>query len=59
MIRSGRTRGDLMVDLRATNAKLKARAVRIVRDELGIDDVAATAKLEAAGWSVRQAIDGR
>ncbi|HEY8648455.1 MAG TPA: N-acetylmuramic acid 6-phosphate etherase [Candidatus Limnocylindria bacterium] len=59
MIRSGRTKGDLMIDLRATNAKLKARAVRIVRDELGIDDVAATAKLDAAGWSVRQAIDGR
>ena len=59
MIRSGRTKGDLMIDLRATNAKLRARAVRIVRDELGIDDVAATAKLEGAGWSVRQAIDGR
>ena len=57
MIRAGRTKGDLMIDLRATNAKLKARAVRMVRDELGIDADAATAKLEAAGWSVRQAID--
>ena len=56
MIRSGRTKGDLMIDLRPTNAKLKARAVRMVRDELGIADEAATAKLEAAGWSVRRAI---
>lgn len=56
MIRAGRTKGDLMIDLRATNAKLKARAVRMVRDELGIGADAATARLEAAGWSVRQAI---
>ena len=59
MIRAGRTKGDLMIDLRATNAKLRARAIRMVRDELGIDANAATAKLEAAGWSVRQAIDAR
>lgn len=59
MIRSGHTKGDLMVDLLPTNAKLKARAVRIVRDELGISEDAATAKLEAADWSVRRAIDAR
>lgn len=59
MIRAGRTKGDLMVDLRPTNLKLKARAVRMVRDELGIDEDAATAKLEAAEWSVRRAIDVR
>jgi N-acetylmuramic acid 6-phosphate etherase len=59
MIRSGRTRGDLMVDLRPTNAKLKARAIRMVRDELGLDEDAARKKLEASGWSVRRAIDAR
>jgi N-acetylmuramic acid 6-phosphate etherase len=59
MIRSGRTKGDLMIDLRPTNAKLKARAVRMVRDELGITEDAATAKLEAVDWSVRRAIDAR
>jgi N-acetylmuramic acid 6-phosphate etherase len=59
MIRSGRTKGDLMVDLRATNAKLRARAIRMVRDELGIDEDSARTKLEAANWSVRQAIDAR
>jgi N-acetylmuramic acid 6-phosphate etherase len=59
MIRSGRTKGDLMVDLRPTNAKLKARAIRMVRDELGLDEDAARKKLEASGWSVRRAIDAR
>lgn len=57
MIRSGRTRGDLMVDLRATNTKLRARAVRMVREVTGLDDAAATARLEAHGWSVRAALE--
>ena len=59
MIRSGRTKGDLMIDLRPTNAKLKTRAIRMVRDQLGIDEDAARAKLDASGWSVRRAIDAR
>ena len=56
MIRSGRTKGDLMIDVRATNEKLRLRAVRMVRDELGITAAEARARLEAAGWSVRQAL---
>ena len=57
MIRSGRTKGDLMVDLRPTNTKLRSRAIRMVQDELGVDEDAARTKLEASGWSVRRAID--
>jgi N-acetylmuramic acid 6-phosphate etherase len=57
MIRSGRTRGDLMVDLTPTNAKLRERAVRMVRDVTGLDDDAAGVLLEANGWSVRRALD--
>jgi N-acetylmuramic acid 6-phosphate etherase len=57
MIRSGRTRGDLMVDLRPTNAKLKERAIRMVRDEAGISEDEARARLEAANWSVRRALE--
>ena len=56
MIRSGRTRGDLMVDLRPTNAKLRARAIRMVRDETGVSEDEARARLERAGWSVRKAL---
>jgi N-acetylmuramic acid 6-phosphate etherase len=57
MIRSGRTRGDLMIDLRPTNAKLRERAVRMVRDETGLSEDEARARLEAAGWSVRKALE--
>jgi len=57
MIRSGRTRGDLMVDLRATNAKLKERAIRMVRDEAHVSEDEARARLEAADWSVRKALE--
>jgi N-acetylmuramic acid 6-phosphate etherase len=57
MIRSGRTRGDLMVDLRPTNAKLRERAIRMVRDETGLSEDDARARLEAAGWSVRKALE--
>ena len=56
MIRSGRTRGDLMVDVRPTNAKLRARAIRMVQDETGLGEDEARARLEAAGWSVRKAL---
>ncbi|HKY52336.1 MAG TPA: N-acetylmuramic acid 6-phosphate etherase, partial [Candidatus Limnocylindria bacterium] len=57
MIRSGRTRGDLMVDLRPTNAKLRERAVRMVRDEAGVSEDEARARLERADWSVRRALE--
>ncbi|TMC55813.1 MAG: N-acetylmuramic acid 6-phosphate etherase, partial [Chloroflexi bacterium] len=57
MIRSGRTRGDLMIDLRPTNSKLRDRAVRMVRDLTGLDENGARASLEANGWSVRAALE--
>jgi N-acetylmuramic acid 6-phosphate etherase len=57
MIRSGRTRGDLMVDLRPTNTKLRERAVRMVRDVTGLAEDPARALLESNGWSVRKALD--
>jgi len=57
MIRAGRTKGDLMIDLRATNAKLRARAIRMVREEAGLSEEDARARLEAAGWSVRKALE--
>ena len=57
MIRAGRTRGDLMVDLRVTNEKLRARAIRMVRDLTGLDEEAARARLDESGWSVRRALE--
>jgi N-acetylmuramic acid 6-phosphate etherase len=55
MIRLGKTYGNRMVDLRATNAKLRARSERLVR-ELAGDGADAAALLAAAGGSVKLAV---
>jgi N-acetylmuramic acid 6-phosphate etherase len=55
MIRLGKTYGNRMVDLVATNAKLRARAERLVR-ELGGPGADPGALLAAAGGSAKLAI---
>jgi len=55
MVRLGKTYGNLMVDVRPTNHKLRERAVRIVRQTTGADASAARAALVAAGWDVKAA----
>ncbi len=54
MIRLGKTYGNRMVDVVATNAKLRARSERLVRELAG--DVDARALLDAAGGSVKVAV---
>lgn len=54
MIRLGKTYGNRMVDVVATNAKLRARSERLVRELGGGDD--ARALLDAAGGSVKIAV---
>ena len=56
MIRLGKTFGNLMVDLRATNDKLVDRSQRIVMEIAGIDRDAAQRVLSAANGSVKTAI---
>jgi N-acetylmuramic acid 6-phosphate etherase len=56
MIRVGKTYGNLMVDLRATNAKLAARSERIVAEVCHISRDEARRALEAAGGGVKLAI---
>jgi N-acetylmuramic acid 6-phosphate etherase len=56
MIRMGKTYGNLMVDLRATNAKLAARSERIVAEVCGISRESARDALGAAGGGVKVAI---
>ncbi len=56
MVRLGKTYGDLMVDVRPTNEKLRARARRIVAQAAGCDEPAAAAALDAAGGRTREAI---
>lgn len=56
MVRLGKTWGNLMVDLRASNDKLRDRARRILREALGVGEEEAGALLERAGGSVKRAI---
>ena len=56
MIRLGKTYGNLMVDLRATNNKLVDRSRRIVVEVCGVTREAAESLLNRAGKSVKTAI---
>jgi N-acetylmuramic acid 6-phosphate etherase len=56
MIALGKAYGPRMVDVRPTSAKLRRRAVRIVRDAAGVDEKTAAAALAAAGGHAKTAI---
>ena len=56
MIRSGKTFGNLMVDVRATNDKLRARVRRIVELATGASADEVDAALEASGGDAKVAI---
>ncbi|MFK0217309.1 N-acetylmuramic acid 6-phosphate etherase [Streptomyces vinaceus] len=56
MIRLGKTYGNLMVDLRASNEKLRARSRRIVALATGAPDEEIEAALDATGGEVKQAV---
>jgi N-acetylmuramic acid 6-phosphate etherase len=56
MIRIGKTYGNLMVDLRATNAKLRDRSERILVEVCGVSRTEARTLLDAADQSVKVAI---
>jgi N-acetylmuramic acid 6-phosphate etherase len=57
MVLAGRVAENHMIELTGGNTKLRARAVRIVVDLAGIGEPEARARLEAAGWSVRAALE--
>ena len=56
MIRLGKTYGNLMVDLRASNAKLRDRSERIVCQVAGVDRERARHLLDQAGGVVKVAL---
>lgn len=56
MIALGKAYGPRMVDVRATNAKVRRRAVRIVRDAAGVDEETAAVALAAAAGHAKTAI---
>jgi N-acetylmuramic acid 6-phosphate etherase len=56
MVQLGRVQDNLMIDLAATNEKLRARAIRILAQLARCDEETARARLERHGWNVRAAL---
>lgn len=56
MVRMGRTWSNLMVDVVATNAKLRGRVVRILREASGASEDEARLALEAADGELKPAL---
>jgi len=59
MIRLGKARDNLMIDVQATNAKLRDRAIRIVVELTGWDEQRARAALVRQDWSIRRVLADR
>lgn len=57
MVKTGKVYENLMINLRPTNIKLRARMIRITEDILGVDATEAEALLEEAGFSIPRAIE--
>ena len=55
MVRMGKVRSNLMIDVRATNTKLRDRAIRIVVALTDADYDTARAALETTGWAIQAA----
>jgi N-acetylmuramic acid 6-phosphate etherase len=56
MVRIGKTYGNLMVDLTATNLKLRARSLRLVRWFTGLEEEPARNLLDACDGKLKNAI---
>jgi len=56
MVRLGKVYGNLMVDVRPTSAKLRARAIRIVATLTRLGPQSARALLDHAGWRPKVAV---
>lgn len=57
MIRTGHVRGNRMVDMQLTNAKLVDRGTRMIMSEAGIEDYELAKSLLLKHGSVRKAVD--
>ncbi len=58
MVRIGKVLGNLMVDVKASNVKLRDRAVRILRTLTGADAATAEAALRKTNWVIQDAVKG-
>jgi N-acetylmuramic acid 6-phosphate (MurNAc-6-P) etherase len=58
MVRLGKVRSNLMIDVNASNTKLRDRATRILQELTGADAARARQALERTQWKIREACDG-
>jgi N-acetylmuramic acid 6-phosphate etherase len=56
MVRQGKTYGNLMIDLKPSNAKLQSRALRLVQQLCPLDKDQTQRLLESCDWEVKTAI---
>ena len=56
MVRLSKVYGNLMVDVRPTNAKLRRRAVRILQEAAGVDSATALRTLKTTGYEIKPAL---
>jgi len=56
MVQLGKVYGNLMVDVRPTNAKLRRRAARILQEAAAVDPETARQALQATGYRVKPAL---
>ncbi|MGG4047901.1 N-acetylmuramic acid 6-phosphate etherase [Paenibacillus favisporus] len=56
MVKLGKTYNNLMVDLKASNIKLRDRSVRIIKTATGVDDKTALSYSESASMNCKLAI---
>ena len=56
MVALGKVRGNLMIDVAASNAKLRDRATRLVAELVKCSPAEAQERLELHGWNVRAAL---
>ena len=58
MVQAGKTYGNLMVDVVASNKKLRRRALIMVQHITGAKEPEAITALESHGWSVKSSVVG-
>ncbi len=57
MVQTGHVMENLMINLRPTNEKLRARVISIVRELTGAQEAETVALLDANGWVIREAVN--
>ncbi len=57
MAKTGKVYENMMINLAPSNEKLRRRVIRIVREILGCGEEEAIARLDAADWSIRRAVE--